>query len=236
MDKKHSKNAPGLKYIIILFLMLGLSIFIYIYWYSIVSKSSKNHLIKFRQDFTNQEIEIKWNQILTTGFPYRIEHDLNNMEVKFKNVFFKTKSLKLINQPWNLRHFIIKIENDIIINNNIKNIKITNNNLISSLIFENNLNKRISIQSDMLRIFFAKFSLEFNKPELYSRKSDVNNNEIYFYANKLIYRKANNLELKNINIHTYLLNVTKFNVKNTKDWLTNEGGIEINNFSLLIDN
>ena len=141
MKSNQSIKAPGLKYIILMFLFIGLSILIYIYWYFQVSENSKNYLINYKEKLSHQDIKIEWAEIETKGFPYRIEHNINDIKIKFNDHIIESKNIKFINQPWNFRHFLIKLENNINLQNKDQSIKILNENLISSLIIEKDLTK-----------------------------------------------------------------------------------------------
>ena len=236
MNKKKSINAPGLKYIIFMFVLTGLSIFAYIYWYSKVSQSSKNYLVNYLNKFNNQDIYIEWDQIKTKGFPYRIEHKLNNIKVKFYNTILETSSIKLINQPWKLNHFLIKLENNITINYDKTSIKLSNDNLISSLIIEENLNKRISIQSDIINIDFKNESIKLIDPEFHFKESNNLNDEAFLYAKKILLKNKNDIKLNDIKIHSNVLNLKKINIRNLINWSTSGGGIDIKDFNIIIDN
>ena len=83
MKNNNSTIAPGFKYIILFFITLTLLIGTYIYWYFTLLKNSENHLIEFSKNLKNNEIEINWDEIITKGFPYRIEKHLKNVELKY---------------------------------------------------------------------------------------------------------------------------------------------------------
>ena len=171
MNNNSSKNAPGLKFIILLFSLLGFLIIFYIYWYSYISKKSKYYLEEFSKNLINQNIEIYWDTVSTSGFPYRIENNISNIKVKIKDIEIQTNSLKLINQPWNLNHFLIKLENEIKFNYKTKKINVLNDKFIGSLIFKEYLNTLLSFQSNFLKFKSENFILKINQPELHVRDS-----------------------------------------------------------------
>ncbi len=237
MKNNHSSIAPGLKYIILFFIILILLICTYIYWYSTLLKNSENHLIKFNKNLKNNEIEINWDEIITKGFPYRIEKNLKNVELKYKNIFIQTKNIKIINQPWNLKHFIIKIENEISVKNKIKKLKIINDGLISSFKIKDKSNIRLSIQSKSLKINSEKFLIQLFNPELHIRNFNENNIESVFITKNIVFPLKNNeAHFENINLHGSILNYSNIKIKDIKNWFINEGGIDLKNISFLINN
>lgn len=237
MKNNNSTIAPGFKYIILFFITLTLLIGTYIYWYFTLLKNSENHLIEFSKNLKNNEIEINWDEIITKGFPYRIEKHLKNVELKYKNIFIQTKNIKLINQPWNLKHFIIKIENEILIKNKINSLKIINDGLMSSIKIKNKSNIRLSIQSTSLKINSEKFLLHLFDPELHIRNINKNNIESVFIVKNIEFPlKKNEPLFENFNLHGSVLNYPNIQIKDIKNWFIQGGGIDLKNVSLLLNN
>ena len=236
MKKNNSSIAPGLKYIILFFITLILLILAYIYWYSTLLKSSTNYLIELSKNLENYEIEINWNETTTKGFPYRIEKKLKNLEIKYKNLIIQTKNIKLINQPWNLKHYIIKIENEILVKNKTDNLIIINDNLISSVNIKNKSNIRLSLKTELTKINFEKFLIELLDPRIHIRTNNKNIESIFFTKSVSFSLDENYPYIENINLHGSILNYTNLEIKNIKNWLIHGGGIELKDISLLINN
>ena len=236
MKNIHSIAAPGLKYLILFFIILILLICTYIYWYSTLLKNSKKYLIEFSKNLKNYEIEINWNEVTTEGFPYRIEQNLKNLEFKYKNLFIKTKNVKLINQPWDLKHFIVKIENEILIINNTKNLKIINDSLISSIKIKNKSNIKFSLQSKLFKINTEQLLIELLHPKIHIRTNNKNIESVVLSKSIIFTPKENYPYIENANFHGSILNYSNFEIKNIKNWFIYGGGIELKDISLLINN
>ena len=236
MKSNQSIKAPGLKYIILMFLFIGLSILIYIYWYFQVSENSKNYLINYKEKLSHQDIKIEWAEIETKGFPYRIEHNINDIKIKFNDHIIESKNIKFINQPWNFRHFLIKLENNINLQNKDQSIKILNENLISSLIIEKDLTKRLSIQSNLLNILFRDISIKLLMPEFHFRSTNKENIEAFISANTLLINDLNSMQIDKITIEADILNTNNLNNQSLISWSIMNGGIDIKNFTFIINN
>lgn len=236
MKSNQSIKAPGLKYIILMFLFIGLSILIYIYWYFQVSENSKNYLINYKEKLSHQDIKIEWAEIETKGFPYRIEHNINDIKIKFNDHIIESKNIKFINQPWNFRHFLIKLENNINLQNKDQSIKILNENLISSLIIEKDLTKRLSIQSNLLNILFRDISIKLLMPEFHFRSTNKENIEAFISANTLLINDLNSMQIDKIIIEADILNTNNLNNQSLISWSIMNGGIDIKNFTFSINN
>ncbi|MDB3956025.1 hypothetical protein N9423_08025 [Alphaproteobacteria bacterium] len=111
-------KAPGLKIIIITFITLLLSIALYIIWYFQIEKITTQELKSIQNQLLNKNVNFTWEHEHKSGFPYRIEKELNNINIKFKNINLSTEKLKIIYQPWNKKHIIFLIPNNIAIKYN----------------------------------------------------------------------------------------------------------------------
>ena len=102
----------------------------------------------------------------------------------------------------------------------------------------NKFNKKIiAINIDEINILNNQYSHKINKPEIYFRE---NNKKQLLYSIKikeLFYQPIfteNNI-ITNIEINGALANYKNVNMNNYYTWLSNEGGIDIENFKLNID-
>ena len=67
MDK-----APGLKIIIIIFIIFIISISIYFLWYSTIEKLTTQQLNSIQNTLLQKNIELTWDKIYKSGFPFMI--------------------------------------------------------------------------------------------------------------------------------------------------------------------
>ena len=140
-------KAPGLNIIILIFFIFIFSIIFYTVWYFQTDKITSQHLESIQNKLLNKNIELTWDETTKSGFPYRIEIGLKNINLKFNNTKLSTEKLKIIYQPWNKKHIIFLFPNDIKILNENKKITIHNSKVLASLTIDKFENKIISIVS-----------------------------------------------------------------------------------------
>ena len=230
-------KAPGLKIIIIIFLIFVLSIFLYFIWYLKVDKLTIQKLESIQNSLKQQNINFEWDEYKKSGFPYRIETNLKNININYNNTSLSTKSLKIIYQPWNKHHILIKFPNDLNIFYNNKNIRITNANILASLVIDKNFNKRISITSDKINIFLNKKTYYITKPELYFKIDNFENIQYVILMDKLIWAPlfVKNDVLSKLYINGKIVKYNNFNINHYLKWFTNEGGISFDKITININ-
>ena len=233
MDK-----APGLKIIILIFIIFIISISIYFLWYSKIEKLTTQQLNSIQNTLLQKNIELTWDKIYKSGFPYRVEKKINNINIKFQNTNITTKNLKIIYQPWDIKHIIFQIPNEIkILNNNKNNITIAHSNILASLIIDKFLNKRISITSNNITFLFNKIAYDFGKSEIYFKTDNIANLKYAILIDKLSWPPVfiNNNTINKLSINGEVIKYKNIDINNYYKWFSNEGGIRIETFKINID-
>ena len=227
-------KAPGLKIIIITFIIFLFSIALYIIWYFQIEKISTQELKSIQNQLLNKNIHITWEQEYKSGFPYRIEKELNNINIKFKNINLSTEKLKIIYQPWNKNHVIFLIPNNITIQYGQERIIVNNSKILASLIIDKFFHINASIVSDEISFNFLKKNYDFNKVEMHLKTSDEDELRFAILADKLLlpplFIKKNIINA--LYIDGDLINYKNFDINSYYSWLYKEGGINIKNFKL----
>lgn len=86
----------------------------YSYWWNTVAERGKDEIRAEQKKLASQGIDITYDPIEVSGFPYRVKYDLNQFAVtQFKNnqeekVTFE--NVWVVIQPWNFRHAIFGTE------------------------------------------------------------------------------------------------------------------------------
>jgi len=233
MDK-----APGLKIIIFIFIISIISISIYFLWYFKIEKLTTQQLHSIQNTLLQKNIELTWEKIYKSGFPYRIEKKINNINIKFKNINITTKNLKIIYQPWDIKHIIFQIPNEIkILNNNKNNITIANSNIIASLIIDKFLEKRISITSNNITFLVKQKAYDFGKLEIYFKADDIDNLKYAILIDKLSWPPVfiNSNTINKLSINGEVIKYKNIDINNYYKWFSNEGGIRIETFKININ-
>ena len=234
MDK-----APGLKIIILIFIIFIISISIYFLWYFKIEKLTTQQLNSIQNTLLQKNIELTWEKIYKSGFPYRVEKKINNINIKFQNTNITTKNLKIIYQPWDIKHIIFQIANEIKIlnNNNKKNITIANSNIIASLIIDKFLEKRISITSNNITFLVNQKAYDFGKSEIYFKTDNTANLKYAILIDKLSWPPVfiNNNTINKLSINGEIIKYKNIDINNYYKWFSNEGGIRIETFKINID-
>ncbi|MBT7076602.1 MAG: DUF2125 domain-containing protein [Pelagibacterales bacterium] len=232
MDK-----APGLKIIIVLFIIFIISIILYLSWYYKVEKITTQKLENIQDSFFQEGIEFTWELENNTGFPYRIEKELRNINIKFNSINISTENFKIIYQPWNIHHIIFKISNNINIFNNNKKITVTNSNLLASFTINKYLQKKISISSSNIGFHTNKSIYDFNKLGLHFKTNDNDDLQFALRIDELsvppLFLEKNTLN--KLYITGDVIKYKKIDINNYYKWLSNEGGININNINIDIN-
>ena len=86
-------KAPGLKIIIIIFIIFILSIFLYFIWYLKIDKLTIQKLHSLQNSLKQQNINFEWSEYKKSGFPYRIETNLKNIEKLVNEQLLRFKPL-----------------------------------------------------------------------------------------------------------------------------------------------
>jgi hypothetical protein len=144
--------------------------------------------------------------------------------------------LSIIYQPWNIKHIILKSSETINILK--KNNKIIINPVMMASIRNNKLNEKIiAININEISILDKKYTHKINKPEIYFREDNKNNLLYSIKIKELLYQPIfiDNNAITNIDINGSLSNYKNLNINNYYKWLSNEGGIDIDNFKLNIN-
>ena len=227
-------KAPGLKIIIITFIIFLFSIALYIIWYFQIEKISAQELKSVQNQLLNKNINFTWEQEYKSGFPYRIEKELNNINIKFKNINLSTEKLKIIYQPWNKNHVIFLIPNNITIQYGQERIIVNNSKLLASLIIDKFFHINAHIVSDEISFNFLKKNYDFNKVKMHLKTSDEDELRFAILADKLLlpplFIKKNIINA--LYIDGDLINYKNFDINSYYSWLYKEGGINIKNFKL----
>ena len=233
MDK-----APGLKIIILIFIIFIVSISIYFLWYFKIEKLTTQQLNSIQNILLQKNIEFTWEKIYKSGFPYRIEKKIKNINIKFQNTNITTKNLKIIYQPWDIKHIIFQIPNEIkILNNNKNNITIANSNILASLIIDKFFKKRISITSNNITFLLNKKAYDFGKSEIYFKTDDIDNLKYAILIDKLSWPPVfiNNNTINKLSINGEIIKYKNIDINNYYKWFSNEGGIRIETFKININ-
>ena len=227
-------KAPGLKIIFLIFIIFIFSIILYSVWYFQVRKITTQELESIKHSLLNENIELTWEQSTESGFPYRIEKELNNINLKFNNTKFSTKKLKIIYQPWNKQHIIFLIPNEIKILSDNKKIIINNSNLSASLTKNKSSTRRLSIVSDKIIFNFKNNIYDFRKIEMHLQARQTDDLKFAVLIEKSSFPPVfiKNKKIKKLYINGDILKYKNLDINNYLDWFFKEGGIEIKNFKL----
>ena len=227
-------KAPGFKIIILIFIIFILSIILYSVWYFQIEKITNHELKSIQKSLLNKNIELTWEQTNEYGFPYRIEKKLYNVNLKFNNTQFSTKILKIIYQPWNKKHIIFLIPNDIHILNVNKKITIHNSKLLASLTIDEFSKRRISIASEKIILNFKKDIYDFGKIEMHFKTNETDDLQFAILIEKLslppLFIKENTIN--KLYINGEFLKYKNFDTNNYFGWVSKDGGMQIKNLKL----
>ena len=230
-------KAPGFKIIILIFIIFVFSIILYSIWYFQIEKFAAQELKSIQNSLLKKNIDLTWDQANEAGFPYRIEKELSNVNLKFNNTKFSTKVLKIIFQPWNKRHIMFLIPSDISILNINEKITINNSQLLASLTIDKFSKGRISIASDKILFKLKKDIYDFREIELHLQTNDTEDLQFAIFIKKLslhpVFIKEN--AVKKLYVNGNFLNYKSFDNNNYLGWLSKEGGIQIENLKLDIN-
>ena len=219
--------------IFIIFISLIILYFIY---YIKIARVTEEKLNILKNDLKQNNIILTWENIEKFGFPYRVVNKLNSVKIKLYNTEIFLENLSIINQPWNIKHIILKSSEIINILNQNNNIII--NPQIMASIRINKLNEKIiSINLNEISILENHYTHKINKPEIYLREDNKNNLLYSIRIKELLYQPifiGNNV-IKNIDINGSLANYKNLNINSYYTWLSNEGGIDIDNFKLNVN-
>ena len=197
---------------------------------------TEEKLIILKNNLKQNNIIFTWDNIEKFGFPYRVVNKLNSVKIKLYNTEIFLENLSIINQPWNIKHIILKSSEIINILN--QNNKITINPEIMASIRINKLNEKIiAININEIIVLNNNYKHKINKPEIYLKEDNKNNLLYSIRIKELIYQPIfiENDAIKNIDINGSLANYKNININNYYTWLSNEGGIDIDNFKLNIN-
>ena len=227
-------KAPGLKIIFLIFLIFIFSIILYSIWYLQLEKITTQELKSIQNSLLSKNIELTWKKATKSGFPYRIEKELNNINLKFNNTKFSTKKLKIIYQPWNKQHVIFLIPNDIKILSDNKKIIINNSNLSASLTKNKSSTRRLSIVSDKIIFNFKNNIYDFRKVEIHLQARETDDLKFAVLIEKSSFPPVfiKNKKINKLYINGDILKYKNLDINNYLDWFFKEGGIEIKNFKL----
>ena len=229
MDK-----APGLRIIILTFIIFIFSVIFYSTWYYQIEKITTQELFSLKKKLLNKDIVFTWDTTTKSGFPYRVEKELNNISIKFKDINFSTQKLKIIYQPWNKQHIIFLFPNNITIQYMDKNIIINNSELLASLTIDKFFKRKISIVSDKIRFNFPKKSYDIKNIEIHLRTNDTDDLKLAILIDKLtfppLFTKENTIN--KLYIDGKAIKYKNFDINNYYNWFAKEGGIYIKNFKL----
>tara|TARA_B110000238_G_scaffold200264_1_gene249778 strand:- start:1674 stop:2660 length:987 start_codon:yes stop_codon:yes gene_type:complete len=227
-------KAPGLNIIILIFFIFIFSIIFYTLWYFQTDKITSQHLESIQNKLLNKNIELTWDETTKSGFPYRIEIGLKNINLKFNNTKLSTEKLKIIYQPWNKKHIIFLFPNDIKILNENKKITIHNSKVLASLTIDKFENKIISIVSDKIRFNFKNKIYYFKKIESHLQTNETDDLKFAILIDKSslppIFIKEN--IINKLYINGEAIKYKNFDINNYLKWFSKEGGIQIESFKL----
>ena len=227
-------KAPGLKFIFLTFFIFIFSITLYLVWYFQVEKITTQELKSIQNSLLSKNIELNWEQASKSGFPYRIEKELNNISLKFNNTKLSTKKLKIIYQPWNKKHIMFLIPNDIKVLKDRKKLIINSSNLLASLTIDKFSTGRLSIMSDKMIFNFKNNIYDFGQIEMHLQTRETDDLQFAILIKKSsfppIFIKKN--AISKLYINGKFLKYKNLDINNYLDWFFKEGGIEIENFKL----
>ena len=211
-------------------------IILYYFFYLKVEKLTEKHLIALQNQLHDNNISLSWENVEKSGFPYRIVNKLKTVEIEVNNTDIFLKSLDIIYQPWNIKHILIKTSEKI-------NVTHVNNSIIilpdtlGSIIFNANKEKRFSFNFEKIQVIIDENINEISKPEIYIREQENNNLEYSIKIKELFFYPAftDINSIKNLLINGELINYRDLNINKFYDWFSGQGGLDINNLSLNID-
>jgi len=165
-----------------------------------------------------------------------VVNKLNSVKIKLYNTEIFLENLSIINQPWNIKHIILKSSEIINILNQNNNI-IINPEIMASIRINKLNEKIISINLNEISILENHYTHKINKPEIYLREDNKNNLLYSIRIKELLYQPIfiENNVIKNIDINGSLANYKSLNINSYDTWLSNEGGIDIDNFKLNVN-
>ena len=233
---KPNKRAPGIRIVYLIFIIFISLIILYFIWYLKIAHVTEEKLIILKNNLKQNNIIFTWENLEKFGFPYRVVNKLSSVKIKLANTEIFLENLSIIYQPWNIKHIILKSSETINILN--QNNKIIINPDIMASIRINKLNeKTIAININEISILNSKYNHKINKPEIYLREDNKNNLLYSIKIKELLYQPIfiENNAIINIDINGSLANYKNININNYYTWLSNEGGINIDNFKLNIN-
>jgi hypothetical protein len=219
-----------------MFIIFIILIILYFIWYLRISHVTEEKLIILKNDLNQNNIILTWENSEKFGFPYRLVNKLNSVKIKLYNTEVFIENLDIIYQPWNIKHVILKSSEIINILN--QNNKIIIHPDIIASIRINKLNEKIlAINLNEISILDNQYTHKINKPEIYFRDNNKNNLLYSIKIKELLYQPffIENNVITNTDINGSLANYKNININNYYTWLSNEGGIDIDNFKFNIN-
>ena len=132
-----------------------------------------------------------------------------------------------------MKHIFLKTSDQINIINKNNNIVILPE-ILASIVIEKNNAKRISINFDGISIKSDNYIHKIDKTELYFRESVEDSLQYFLKIEEIHYYPTfiNTNSIRNLLINGKLINHKNINFNNFHKWLSNEGGIDIEDFKL----
>ncbi len=136
-----------------------------------------------------------------------------------------------------MKHIFLKTSDQINIINKTNNIVILPE-ILASIVIDKKNAKRISINFNGISIKNDNYIHKIDKTELYFRESVEDNLQYFLKIEEINYFPAfiNTNSIRNLLINGKIMNHKNINLNNFHNWLSNEGGIDIEDFKLNTNN
>jgi len=229
--------SPSFKFVLGLACLIIVASASYVVWYYSLAKNINSELLKIKQLLLTNNIESTWKKHYISGFPYRIEINLLNLNLIYLNTYIDVNNSKVVLQPWNTKH-IIFISDKIEIHNKQEN----SNNIIledikASHNYKRNSFTRISVNTKKTRLVVNNKHHNLKNSEIHYKQFEHPDGQFFIKIDGWIPPKESifNEPVNSIIIDGELINVEKININNLYDWIKTDGGIDFKNLSFKLN-
>ena len=248
---KQSKNnyAPGFKLLVILVFLIVIGIFVYVMWYNSVSKRANTALLDIVHNLSSNNIGLEWKHIDISGFPFRIEIKLHDIDITYLNYIFNLRNTRVVHHPWNPNHILI-ISDKILLGTQDNYTNYNEGNLskykFNYILIENakasyskkNNNIRISIQIEeaVFKLYEELKGMEhvnayrLETSEIhFLNQSNASDAKLAIKINNLIFPEKSFLNdpINFITLEGNIIDIKKIKLNNFNEWLQTDGGLDI---------
>ncbi|MCG8490742.1 MAG: DUF2125 domain-containing protein [Sneathiellales bacterium] len=151
----------------------------YSYWWDTVAQKGKQELQAEKERLAARGIEINYDPVEVSGFPYRVKYDLNDFSItqlrdnQEENLNFE--NLWVVIQPWNFRHAIFGTEKPVryerLAEDQSRKTVITPEKILGSVTFNNELKlDSLAVDAENLSILAnGKQNYQINRLQVHER-------------------------------------------------------------------